>query len=152
MNEKFPHTICYEELKKRAEAGEYGDVCLGGPMDVKTACDADSGSIKGITSPVVGNADVLIFPNIESGNVFYKTITLFAKAETAGILCGTTVPLLLLHVPTRASQNITVWLLPAQAYLADAPSGQKHFHVSVAASGSHAIDSCSLTYHLYNLS
>lgn len=92
VNEKFPHTICYEELKKRAEAGEYGDVCLGGPMDVKTACDADSGSIKGITSPVVGNADVLIFPNIESGNVFYKTITLFAKAETAGILCGTTVP------------------------------------------------------------
>ena len=46
VNEKFPHTICYEELKKRAEAGEYGDVCLGGPMDVKTACDADSGSIK----------------------------------------------------------------------------------------------------------
>lgn len=92
VNEKFPHTLCYEELKKRAEAGEYGDVCLGGPMDVKTACDADSGNIKGISSPVVGNADILIFPNIESGNVFYKTITLFANAQTAGILCGTTVP------------------------------------------------------------
>ena len=61
-------------------------------MDVKTALDAESGRIKGIASPVVGNADVLIFPNIESGNVFYKTITLFAGAETAGMLCGTTVP------------------------------------------------------------
>lgn len=92
VNEKFPHTISYEELKKTAQDGGFGDACLGGPMDVKTACDADSGAIKGITSPVVGNADVLIFPNIESGNVFYKTLTLFASAEMAGMLCGTTAP------------------------------------------------------------
>ena len=92
VNEKFPHTLYYEELKRRAADGHYGDVCVGGPMDVKTALDAESGSIKGITSPVVGNADVLIFPNIESGNVFYKTVSLFAGAEMAGMLCGTTVP------------------------------------------------------------
>ncbi len=92
VNEKFPHTLYYEELKRRAAEGRYGDICIGGPMDVKTALDAESGRIKGIASPVVGNADVLIFPNIESGNVFYKTITLFAGAETAGMLCGTTVP------------------------------------------------------------
>lgn len=61
-------------------------------MDVKTALDSESGKIKGISSPVVGNADVLIFPNIESGNVFYKTISLFAGADMAGMLCGTTVP------------------------------------------------------------
>lgn len=92
VNEKFPHTLYYEELKRRAAEGRYGDVCVGGPMDVKTALDAESGSIKGITSPVVGNADVLIFPNIESGNVFYKTVSLFAGADMAGMLCGTTVP------------------------------------------------------------
>lgn len=92
VNEKFPHTLYYEELKRRAAEGRYGDVCVGGPMDVKTALDAESGSIKGITSPVVGNADVLVFPNIESGNVFYKTISLFAGADMAGMLCGTTVP------------------------------------------------------------
>ena len=92
VNPKFPHTLYYEELKQRAADGRYGDVCVGGPMDVKTALDAESGLIKGISSPVVGNADVLIFPNIESGNVFYKTLTLFAGAETAGMLCGTTVP------------------------------------------------------------
>ena len=102
VNEKFPHTISYETLKQQAEENVYGPVCIGGPMDVKTACDADSGNIKGICSPVVGNADVLIFPNIESGNVFYKTITLFARAETAGMLCGTTAPVV---VASRADTN-----------------------------------------------
>lgn len=71
-------------------------------MDVKTACDADSGAIKGIASPVVGNADALIFPNIESGNVFYKTITLFGGAETAGMLYGTTAPIV---VASRADSG-----------------------------------------------
>lgn len=92
VNEKFPHTLSYNILKQHAEDGLYGDVAVAGPMDVKTACDAESGAIKAIVSPVVGNADVLIFPNIESGNVFYKTITLFAGAETAGMLCGTSAP------------------------------------------------------------
>lgn len=92
VNAKFPHSIYYEELKRRAAEGRYGDICADGPMDVKTALDTESGRVKGIASPVAGNADVLIFPDIESGNVFYKTITLFASAETAGMLCGTTAP------------------------------------------------------------
>lgn len=91
-NPKFENTIHYQEINRRAEAGAYGDVVVGGPMDVKTACDAESGQIKGISSPVVGNADVIVFPNIESGNTFYKTISLFANATTAGWLVGTEVP------------------------------------------------------------
>ena len=67
---------------------------IGVLMYVKSACDTESGAIKGITSPVVGNADVLIFPNIESGNTFYKTISLFANATTAGWLEGTDVPVI----------------------------------------------------------
>ena len=43
-----------------------------GPLDVKTSCEKTSGDIKGIVSPINGEADVLIFPNIESGNAFYK--------------------------------------------------------------------------------
>ncbi len=102
VSEKFPHTLSYMELIRRAEEGTYGDVCLSGPMDVKTACDAESGKVKGISSPVVGDADILIFPNIESGNVFYKTITLFGKADIAGILSGTTAPVV---VASRADSN-----------------------------------------------
>jgi len=93
INEKFQQTISYEELKRRAAEGRYEAAILAGPMDVRTACDAESGRIKGISSPVVGDADVLIFPNIEAGNVFYKTITTFANAEMAGMLCGTTAPI-----------------------------------------------------------
>ncbi len=102
INEKFPHTISYQNLISKAKKGGYGEAEVDGPMDVKTACDADSGAIKGIASPVVGNADALIFPNIESGNVFYKTITLFAEAQTAGMLYGTTAPIV---VASRADSG-----------------------------------------------
>ena len=91
-SEKFPITIAYQAIKQYAEEGRYGEVCVDGPMDVKTACDAESGAIKGISSPVVGNADILIFPDIEAGNTFYKTITFFANATVAGMLDGTTAP------------------------------------------------------------
>ena len=91
-SEKFPITISDQEVKKYAAEGRYGNVCIDGPMDVKTACDAESGAIKGIASPVVGNADILIFPDIEAGNTFYKTLTYFAHATVTGMLAGTTAP------------------------------------------------------------
>ena len=102
VNEKFPHTLDYVALKERAEAGEYGQMFLDGPMDVKTACDSHSGEVKGISSPVVGHADMLIFPNIESGNTFYKTVSLFGDANMAGMLLGTTAPVV---VPSRADSG-----------------------------------------------
>ncbi len=101
VNPKFPHTICYEHLKEKTQVGTWGDAVVDGPMDVKTACDSHSGQIKGINSPVAGKADALIFPNIEAGNVFYKTITLFG-AETAGMLAGTTAPVV---VASRADSG-----------------------------------------------
>ena len=91
-SDKFPITISYKTIKEYAAEGRYGDICIEGPMDVKTACDAESGAIKGIASPVVGNADILLFPDIEAGNTFYKTITYFAHATVAGMLAGTTAP------------------------------------------------------------
>jgi phosphate butyryltransferase len=102
VNEKFPHTLDYVTLKERAEAGEYGNMYLDGPMDVKTACDSHSGEVKGISSPVVGHADMLIFPNIESGNTFYKAISLFGDANMAGMLLGTMAPVV---VPSRADSG-----------------------------------------------
>ena len=71
-------------------------------MDVKTACDAHSGEVIGISSPVVGHADLLIFPNIESGNTFYKTVSLFGDANMAGMLRGTTSSVV---VPSRADSG-----------------------------------------------
>ena len=102
INEKFPHTLDYAVLKERAASGAYGSMFLDGPMDVKTACDAHSGEVKGISSPVVGHADLLIFPNIESGNTFYKTVSLFGDANMAGMLRGTIAPVV---VPSRADSG-----------------------------------------------
>ena len=75
---------------------------IDGPMDAKTACDPHSGQVKGIESTVVGNADLLIFPNIESSNTFYKAISLFGQACMAGMLTGTTAPVVL---PSRADSD-----------------------------------------------
>lgn len=91
-SEKFPVTLAYAKLCEHAAEGRYGNACVAGPMDVKTACDAESGALKGISSPVVGNADILIFPDIEAGNTFYKAVTCFAHATVAGMLAGTTAP------------------------------------------------------------
>lgn len=102
INAKFPHTLDYVRLKEEADAGKFGNVFVDGPMDAKTACDTHSGEIKGLSSPVVGNADIMIFPNIEAGNTFYKTISLFGDANIAGMLTGTTAPVI---VPSRADSG-----------------------------------------------
>lgn len=102
VNGKFPHTLSYVQLKEDALQGRFGAVFIDGPMDVKTACDAHSGEIKGLSSPVVGNADILIFPNIEAGNTFYKALSIFGDANMAGMLTGTIVPVV---VPSRSDSG-----------------------------------------------
>ena len=114
-DEKFPHTLSYAQLRQEAEQGMFGSVFVDGPMDAKTACDRHSGEIKGLSSPVVGNADILIFPNIEAGNTFYKTISLFGDANMAGILTGTIAPVV---VPSRSDSGNSKYYSLALACLA----------------------------------
>ena len=95
VSDKFPHTVGYAELKERAAAGEWGKVIVDGPLDVRTSLDAETLHTKGIISPLEGKADVLVFPDIEAGNAFYKTITLLCGGDVAGMLCGTVCPVVL---------------------------------------------------------
>lgn len=93
VNEKhFPHTAGYKAIAAMASEGTMGCCIVDGPLDVKTSCCKESMLTKGITSPIEGQADALIFPDIEAANTFYKTITLFAGAQTAGLLQGTMAP------------------------------------------------------------
>lgn len=91
----FPFTAHYLTLKENAAKGMYGECIVDGPLDVKTSCCKAALDKKGIISAVDGEADAIIFPDIEAGNTFYKAITLFAGATIAGILCGCSVPVVL---------------------------------------------------------
>ncbi len=88
----FPYTKDYLDIIAEAQTGRFGRCIIDGPLDLKTSLDAVSLREKGIHSIIDGQADALIFPDIVAGNVFYKTLTLFAYAKTAGVLQGTTCP------------------------------------------------------------
>lgn len=91
----FPHTVEYRRLVERANKGDFGACIVDGPLDLKTSLSGRALKKKGLSSPLRGHADALIFPDIQAGNVFYKTITLFCRASTAAILAGPQVPVVL---------------------------------------------------------
>ncbi len=91
----FPFTVEFKELIDRAHEGEFGPCIVDGPIDVKTACSYKSMLKKHIDSPIKGEADALLFPDIEAANMFYKTIGLFCGASTAAVLQGTMAPVVL---------------------------------------------------------
>lgn len=110
----FPVTGDYSTLKERAAGGLYGECVVDGPLDVKVACNLHAAIVKHIDTPLQGQTDALLFPDIESGNVFYKTITLFAGATTAGLLCGAQCPVI---VPSRGDSPDTKYYSLAIAAL-----------------------------------
>ncbi len=92
----MPSTIDDAMLSKMADRGQIKGCEVDGPMDVFIACDAESARIKGVESPVAGDADALIFPSLESCNSFYKGLMLFGKGELAGLIQGTEKPVVVM--------------------------------------------------------
>lgn len=95
----FPYTGGYPDIAEMARRGDFGPCVVDGPLDLKTSLSAESMRVKGIDSPLGGEADALVFPDIEAANVFHKTITLFCGARPASLLQGPRVPVVL---PSRA--------------------------------------------------
>lgn len=83
------------EVMKAAENGQFEPAVVFGPMALDVAIDKESAEIKGITSEVAGDADCLLFPNIDAGNVFYKMNTKLCGADQAAVVMGATVPVVL---------------------------------------------------------
>ncbi len=79
-------------IAKMSEHGQIEGGMIDGPMALDVALDRDSAEIKGFTSPVAGDADCLLFPNIDAANVFYKTNSKLCNAELSGIIAGAKVP------------------------------------------------------------
>lgn len=95
VNPKIPSTLDAAVLSKMAERGQIRGAMVDGPLAMDNAIDVEAARTKGITSLVAGHADVLIVPNLESGNMLAKELVFVAHAEAAGLVLGATVPIVL---------------------------------------------------------
>lgn len=95
VSEKMQATIDAAEIQKRNEEGKITGCVVQGPLALDNAISKEAAEIKGISGEVAGDADVLLMPMIEAGNVLYKAFTYFAGAESAGMILGATHPIVL---------------------------------------------------------
>jgi len=95
-NKAFQSSLDDSLICKMAERGQIKDCIIDGPLDIFLACDPASVEIKGIPTPINGEADCLVFPSLESCNAFYKGLMLFAGGELGGLIQGTIKPVVVM--------------------------------------------------------
>lgn len=91
----IPSTTEGALLAKMNDRGQIQGCIVDGPLALDVALDSEAAMIKGLKSPVVGDADCLLFPNLESGNIFYKVIAKLTLSDSAAIMVGARVPVVL---------------------------------------------------------
>ena len=104
VNPKVPSTLEAAALCKMADRGQIVGGILDGPLALDNAIDLGAAKIKKIQSPVAGQANVLVVPDLEAGNMLAKSLTFLADADAAGIVLGARVPIIL---TSRADSTIT---------------------------------------------
>jgi phosphotransacetylase len=95
INSKMPATLDAAALCKMAERGQIKGGVLDGPLAFDNAISKDAARIKGITSEVAGDPDILLVPDLESGNMLAKQLSFLANADSAGLVLGARVPVIL---------------------------------------------------------
>jgi phosphate acetyltransferase len=95
VTSKIPSTIEAAALCKMAERGQITGGILDGPLAFDNAISPEAAAIKGIKSEVAGRAQILVVPDLEAGNMLAKNLAFMAKADTAGIVLGARVPIIL---------------------------------------------------------
>ena len=95
VNPKMQATIDAATLCKMADRGQITNAILDGPLAFDNAINKQAADEKNIISPVAGNADILLVPEIESGNILAKQLTFLGHADAAGIVLGARVPIIL---------------------------------------------------------
>ncbi len=95
VNPKMQATVDAAELVRRNRAGELTGCTVAGPFALDNAVSIEAAAHKGMTDPCAGKADILLVPQIETGNALYKTLIYMAKAKNAGLLMGAKVPLIM---------------------------------------------------------
>lgn len=94
-NPKMPDTMDAAALTEMNEKGEITDCVVGGPFALDNAVSENAARIKGINHPVAGKADILLAPDIEGGNILYKTLGFMMFASNAAVIVGAKAPIVL---------------------------------------------------------
>lgn len=118
-NPGIPSSVAAREI---AEA-DYPFGAVDGPFALDNAVSKAAAKLKGITSPVAGDADILVVPTIEAGNIFFKALTFMAGAETAGLVVGAKAPVILTSRADSSAARIASCALAVlyARYLKNAP-------------------------------
>lgn len=95
VNPDMQPTLDAAVLSKMNDRGQIKGCIVDGPFAIDNAISEEAAAHKGINSPVAGKADIILVPNIETGNVMYKTLTYTASAKNGGILAGAAAPVIL---------------------------------------------------------
>ncbi len=95
VSDKMKATVDGAEIMRMNREGEITGAVVHGPLSLDLALSREACAIKGVESEVAGDADILVFPNIESGNVFYKSSTVLSGARLAAAVVGTQAPCVL---------------------------------------------------------
>jgi phosphate acetyltransferase len=95
VSDRLPSTVDAAALSKMAERGQITGALVDGPLAFDNAVSPEAATIKGIRSPVAGQADILVVPDLESGNMLAKQLTFFDHADGAGIVVGARIPIML---------------------------------------------------------
>jgi phosphotransacetylase len=95
VNSKMPATLDAAALCKMAERKQITGGILDGPLAFDNAISTEAAKTKGIDSPVAGDPDILLAPDLEAGNILAKQLSFLANADSAGLVLGTKVPIIL---------------------------------------------------------
>jgi phosphotransacetylase len=115
VNPKVQASVDAAELKALNAAGEISGCIVEGPISFDLATSRESAEIKGYSSPVAGDADFLVVPEIVSGNILVKTLTGMAGAQTAGAVLGARIPVMMFSRSSEASDKYYSIVLAALA-------------------------------------
>lgn len=116
LNPSMQPTLDAASLAIMSQRGQFKGITVDGPLALDNALNEDAARHKGIKSPVAGHADVLLMPNIECGNIMWKTLVYMARCEIAGVLMGAAAPVVITSradVPETKLNSIALALLIA---------------------------------------
>jgi len=95
VNPKMKETVEADALKQMNLAGEIKNCIVEGPVSYDLAMDPAAAAVKGFQSPVAGDADILVVPDMASGNLLAKSLTCTGGAKTGGVILGAIAPLII---------------------------------------------------------